>query len=147
MKKGAFIFTMDAVLALIPVFIIVASISGITYSPTQFVAPLLQKQAQDSLEILLLGDTPLINQYISNNSTVSKIQSALNGTVTYSFMLIYNSTSTSSNWRFVTGRGNGSVNATVVQSSKDAASDIYAADRIVYQNNTKHQFRMYIWVE
>lgn len=146
MKNSAFIFTMDAVLALIPVFIIVASISGITYGPIQFVAPQLQKQAHDSLEILLLGDTPLAQQYISNNATVSKIQSALNGTVSYSFMIMYNSTNTS-NWRFVAGRANGSTSSAAVQNSMSAAKDVYSADRIVYQNNTKHHFRSYIWVE
>ncbi len=146
MNNKAFIFTMDAILALIPVFIILAGVSGISYDPMQFVAPPLQKQAQNSIGILLLGDTPLLQQYISDNSTVDKIQSALSNTVTYSFMFMYNSTSTS-NWRYVAGRANNSVDGTVVQNSRDAADDLFTAERLVYQNDTKHQFRMYIWVE
>ncbi len=146
MNNKAFIFTMDAILALIPVFIIMAGVSGISYDPMQFFAPPLQKQAQNSIGILLLGDTPLLQQYISDNSTVDKIQSALNNTVTYSFMFMYNSTSTS-NWRYVAGRANNSVNSTVVENSRDAADDLFTAERLVYQNDTKHQCRMYIWVE
>ncbi len=146
MNNKAFIFTMDAALALIPVFIIMASVSGINYYPKQFAMPQLQRQAQDSVQILTLGDTPLFQQYISDNSTASKIQSALNSTITHSFMLVYNSTSTSG-WRFVAGRANSSVDGTVVQNSRDAAEDLFTAERVMYQSSEKHLFRMYVWVE
>jgi len=146
MNNKAFIFTMDAALALIPVFIIMASVSGIGYYPKQLAMPQLQRQAQDSIQILILGDMPLSQQYISDNSTSGKIQSALNSTVTHSFMLVYNSTSTSG-WQFVAGRANNSVDDTVVQNSRDSADDLFTAERVVYQDSSKHQFRMYIWME
>ncbi len=146
MNNKAFIFTMDAALALIPVFIIMASVSGIGYYPKQLTMPQLQRQAQDSIQILILGDMPLSRQYISDNSTSGKIQSALNSTVTHNFMLVYNSTSTSG-WQFVAGRANNSVDDTVVQNSRNSADDLFTAERVVYQDSSKHQFRMYIWME
>lgn len=146
MSKG-FIFTMDAVLALIPIFIILASVSGLNYDQEHFLSIPLEKIAQDSIEILLLGDAPMVQQYVDSNRSNSSrdtIFNALNGTITHSYMLMYNSTSTSG-WEFVVGRCSSGNQSSVVSSSKDNASDVYVGERIIFRNNSRHDFRMHIW--
>ncbi len=69
MRDDAFIFTMDAVLALIPVFIITASISWIGLDPSHFLAVPMQRVAEDSLRMLALGDSSLVDQYIGVSSS------------------------------------------------------------------------------
>ena len=148
MSKG-FIFTMDAVLALVPIFIILASVSGLSYDQGHFLSIPLEKITQDSIEILLLGDRPLLQQYIDSNysnSSRDSVFNALNGTMTYSYMLMYNSTSTSG-WEFVAGRCNEGNQSGNVTSSKNDARDVYAAERILFRNNSRHDFRMHVWRE
>lgn len=148
MSKG-FIFTMDAVLALVPIFIILASVSGLSYDQGHFLSIPMEKIAQDSIEILLLGDRPLLQQYIDSNysnSSQGDVFNALNGTMTYSYMLMYNSTSTSG-WEFVVGRCNEGNQSSNVTSSKNDARDVYAAERILFRNNSRHDFRMHVWRE
>lgn len=148
MSKG-FIFTMDAVLALVPIFIILASVSGLSYDQGHFLSIPMEKIAQDSIEILLLGDRPLLQQYIDSNysnSSQGDVFNALNGTMTYSYMLMYNSTSTSG-WEFVAGRCNAGNQSGNVTSSKNDARDVYAAERILFRNNSRHDFRMHVWRE
>lgn len=148
MSKG-FIFTMDAVLALVPIFIILASVSGLSYDQGHFLSIPMEKIAQDSIEILLLGDRPLLQQYIDSNysnSSQGDVFNALNGTMTYSYMLMYNSTSTSG-WEFVVGRCNEGNQSGNVTSSKNDARDVYAAERILFRNNSRHDFRMHVWRE
>ncbi len=148
MSRG-FIFTMDAVLALIPIFIIIASVSGISYDPEHFISLPMEKIAGDSIEILLLGDSPLLQQYIDedlSNSSQSNVFNALNGTVSYSYMLMYNSTFTTG-WEFVAGRCDDGTQSSAVNSSKNNARDVYVAERILYANNTRNDFRMYVWRE
>lgn len=145
----AFIFTMDAVLALIPVFIIIASVSTSHYDTKVFSTITLAKQAQDAIHILTLGENPLLEQYIATNRSESSredILSALNGTVSYSYMLVYNSSQTSG-WEFVVGWCSAGNESAVVNSSMNNASDVYVAERIIFENNTRHDFRIYLWVE
>ena len=145
----AFIFTMDAVLALIPIFIVLATVSSLDYDLGTFSTITLSKQAQDAIHILTLGSNPLLEEYVSSNrsnSSKSDIQSALNRTVSYSYMLMYNSSNTSG-WEFVAGNSSIGVTSSAVNSSKNNATDIFVAERIIFMNNTRHNFRIYLWRE
>jgi hypothetical protein len=52
MRRRAFVFTMDAVLALIPVFIVIAGVSTLSYDGDTFLTIPMSKQAHDSLEMI-----------------------------------------------------------------------------------------------
>jgi len=144
MKNKAFIFTLDAILAFIPLFIILGSVSTITVETKRTDLALL-RQAGDAVEILFLGDTPLADQYIDNSSKSTSIQAALNGTASYNFELRYSRNYT--NQSYVAGRAGYSTAGAVVTASRNNASNIYSAERIRYRNGTTHIFSMFVWVQ
>lgn len=136
---------MDAILALIPVFVVMAGVSSLTYDPTTHLTVPMTRQAHDSLELILHGDTTLASQYISTGDATN-ITSSFNFSMTYSYMLEY-SNSSNTTWVFVTGRSTSGTSEAAVDSAKAAAENIYVAQRIYFYNTTRHTFRTFVWFE
>jgi|Deesub1362A_J573_1020465.scaffolds.fasta_scaffold00105_99 hypothetical protein len=109
----AFIFTMDAVLALIPVFIIVAAVSQIGGSETLHSWGLIREErvAQDVLEVMIARK----NTEETNESVVTQVlQTLVPSYYNYSYQLEYN----------------GSILVNVTHGNLSAAKDISVAKRL-----------------
>jgi hypothetical protein len=155
MNRKGFIFTMDAVLALIPVFVVLGSLSTISYDGTQFSVVPLEREANDALQMLTLGECPLINQYLTgtcfvagNKTPEEKIEDGLNGTLIHSYLMEYN-LNQGGGWTFLKGRSGGNTSEADVSSVMDTAQDVFAAERIIYHNSSYSNvtLRMYVWVD
>ena len=132
MKEKGFIFTMDAVLALIPVFIILGTLSSISYDAPTFTAVPLSREANDALQILMLGADPLANKFLDNDTITgdptAKIEGALNDTLSHSYLLEYNFNK-GAGWQFIAGRSDNGTTEASVESSLVNSPDAYASER------------------
>ncbi len=152
MKEKGFIFTMDAVLALIPVFIILGTLSTISYDAPKFTAVPLSREANDALQILTLGADPLANKFLDNDTAtgnpLTKIEGALDDTLSHSYLLEY-SFNKGAGWQFIAGRSNNGTSEVNVESSLTDAPDAYADERIIYHNSTytNVSFKITVWME
>ncbi len=111
----AFVFTIDAVLAMIPVFIILASVSQISGAGSLFFQSYVlgsERIAQDALEVIMQrGDLEELNQTKINSTLHSLVPSQYN----FSFELEYN----------------GSVIINSTRGSVSAAKEVASARRLV----------------
>lgn len=152
MNEKGFIFTMDAVLALIPVFIILGTLSTISYDGPTFTSVPLAREANDAIQILMLGADPLANKFLDNDITtgdpLTMIEGGLDDTLSHSYLLEYDFNK-GGGWQFMVGRSNNGTTEVAVSSSLADAPDAYAAERIIYHNSTYTNvtFRILVWVE
>ncbi len=155
MNRKGFISTINAVLALIPVFIVIGSISTINYDGFEFMVVPLERQAQDTVHMLTIGSCPLMNQYLNTTSCIiigdplEKIEGSLNDTLSHSYLLEYN-LNRGGGWQFLAGRANnGSTSSGDVRSDMDASRDVFSAERIVYNNSAASNVtvRIFLWID
>jgi hypothetical protein len=141
---------MDAVLALIPVFIVLASVSTISYEPSSSHQLFMERIAQDSLEVLLIETEyapAMLEEYLVT-SNVTEIQEVLNRT-TENLNYMLERKNETSGWTYLCGRAEGSSDSTIVASSLANASNVVTAERILYNqtngNITMYTFKIHIW--
>lgn len=151
MNKSGFVFTLDATLSLIPIFILLVSASSL--APSTGYGTIRQMRmaqfGQDSLTVLSdrLGNasTPL-ESYLNTSSTVS-IDNFLNNTTTqWNYMIQMNTTS---GWTYVVGKNGSNYDQNDVNTAYGDASDVAVDSKVVTNvtegNSTLHLFRMYVW--
>jgi hypothetical protein len=138
---------MDSVLALIPVFVVLATISTISHNPS---SPYLsmERLAQDSMEVLLIGTEytkPMLKEFLLDLNE-SEICSLLNKTLPNYMLVMKNETSS---WIYVCGNAGGNTEEASVKSSMEIASDVVTAERIAYNktngNITMYTFKIKVW--
>ncbi len=157
MNRKGFIFTLDATLSLIPIFLLLASASSLAPSTSFGTARHLRMSqfAQDSM--MLLSDkignisSPL-ESYLDDSSTTSIENFLRNTSNQWNYMIQYN---TSTEWDYVAGKSGSSLNPPIsydptdVNASFGAATDIAVATKVVTNttegDSTLYLFRMYVW--
>lgn len=151
MNRKGFIFTLDATLSLIPIFILLVSASSLAPS-TSFgtVRHLRMTQfAQDSMVVLSdnLGNTSSpMESYLNSSSTTSIDNFLRNTSAQWNYMLMMNDTS---GWGYVTGKADSSytqstVNASLQNSPNTVAITAFATNTSSVENNI-FLFKMYVW--
>lgn len=135
MNKG-FIFTLDAVLALIPIFIILASVSqtGDLNFYQQRHQVELTKLAHDSMTVLPEIDVFRTNNVLEDiiiNNNIQDANESLNMIIpnTTNYMLILQN---GTREEYIVGRAGGVFTESVVNASLANASDIAVATKLVY---------------
>lgn len=151
MNKKGFIFTLDATLSLIPIFLLLASASSLAPS-TSFgtIRHLRMTQfAQDSMVVLSdrLGNTSSPLESYLNGSSTTAIEDFLRNTSSpWNYMIRINTTF---GWTFVTGKADSSYSQDNVTASFGSANDIAVETKVVTNttggDSTLHLFRMYVW--
>jgi hypothetical protein len=95
MENKGFIFTMDAILAIIPVFIVLASVSSISYSDNLFGQVFMTGGERVSNDVLKVLDI----KGVLNETNCTQVNDTLNNFIPpdyyFNYQLIYNSTDSS----------------------------------------------------
>ncbi len=151
MNKKGFIFTMDATLALIPLFLLLVSSSSL--APTASFGSIRQLKmnqfAQDSMIVLSdkTGNTATPFESYLNSSSTTTIDNILRNTSTqWNYMLKMNDTS---GWGYVTGKAGSSytqstVNTSLGNSNNTAVFTAFATNTSS-SGNEIFMFKMYVW--
>jgi len=151
MNKKGFIFTMDATLSLIPIFILLVSTTSI--APSASFGTIRQMKmtqfAQDSMLVLTdkkTNTTSAVESYLTSESN-TLINNFLHNTSTqWNYKLIMN---TSSGETYITGKANSSYTESDVTSSFTVANNIVVASGFATNGsqNVMYLFKMYVWEE
>lgn len=151
MNRKGFIFTLDATLSLIPVFLLLISASSLAPS-TSFGTLRYMKMnrfAHDSMMVLSdrTGDNNSPLESYLNTSNTSLIENFLNNTgAQWNYMIRINTTT---GWTYVTGKADNNYDQDSVTASLNNAPDIAVDSKVAINvsqgNSTMHLLRMNVW--
>lgn len=133
MNKKAFIFTMDAALALVPIFIVLASVSQIGGGYYQDRQARLYKIAHDSLTVLseanAYGNNDMLEDFIINSNAASANKSLDRLISNSNYMLVLQNGTEED---YVAGRAGNAYTEASVRASLANATDVAAATELIY---------------
>lgn len=162
MRRKGYIFTMDAALAFIPIFIILASVTNLgeidTFGTNRQLN--LQRYGQDTMEWFsaepppLVGENSSLEQYLLDGNK-SPMDIYFQDSIGEKNALVYVNCSNTGTWEFVTAYVDGSViGEPGANMSMTAANDLVAAERTLSNHSTSSDaagirdmctFRIYVW--